>query len=169
MRYLRSISDRYTKADVLLVSIKDRELNGIYKIGPQTRESARMKSSEGYWRVSKDRVASRGDEKLGLSSGQVSMAEESARISGKNPSDFHYREVRSKPLLMIHLLDLGPDSDTQVSQPNTPAFGISFPKVDFSEGIDVIANSVWVNQLHGEYVDSPDEEEDFDVEGHSMD
>ena len=168
IRYLKSISDRYSKADVLMISIEEKERSGDVILGPQSRESARLKDTEGYWRVSKDRVASRGDEKLGLSKDQVKLATENAKKANKNPSDFHFREVRDKPLLMIHILDLGTDSDTQKSQTNTPAFGISFPSVDFSEGIDVIANAVWINQLHGEDFDSPDEEEDFDVEGHSM-
>ena len=168
IRYLRSISHRYSKADVLMISIKENERNLSCRLGSQSRKSATLKTAEEYWRLSKDRVASRGDEKLGLTSEQVSLATEKAKIDDKKPSDFHFRVVRNKPLLMIHLLDLGPDSVTQDVQPNTPAFGISFPTVDFSEGIDVIANSVWVNQIHGEDIDTPDEEEDFDVEEHSM-
>ncbi len=156
--YLKSIIENYPKSDVLLISMKDNgENSSRYRLGTQSRESARR--LEGMWRLSKDRVASRGDEKIGLTEDEKSEAVELAKQSGKNPSDFHYRAIRNKPLLMVHALDLGKNGNSQKS---IPAFGISFPPGDYSEGVDVVANTVWVNQLHGGVFDAPDEEEDFD-------
>lgn len=156
--YLKSITENYPESDVLLISMKDNGENASeYRLGVQSRESARK--HEGMWRLSKDRVASRGDEKLGLTEDEKSKAVELAKQSGKNPSDFHYRAIRNKPLLMVHTLDLGKNGNSQKS---IPAFGISFPPGDYSEGVEVVANTVWVNQLHGGVFDAPDEEEDFD-------
>lgn len=156
--YLKSITEKYPQSDVLLISMKDSGENASeHRLGAQSRESARK--HEGMWRLSKDRVASRGDEKLGLTEDEKSEAVGLAKQSGKNPSDFHYRAIRNKPLLMVHALDLGKNAN---SQKGIPAFGISFPPGDYSEGVEVVANTVWVNQLHGGVFDAPDEEEDFD-------
>ncbi len=155
--YLKSIADKFPAGDVLLISMKGRGNGEIGQLGPQIRNSATK--HENIWRVSKDRVASRGDEKLGLDERQIEEAKRLAKESNKKPSDFHYRSIRKKPLLMLHALDLGPESE---KQKDVPAFGISFPPGDYSEGVSVVANVVWVNQLHGGIFDAPDEEEDFD-------
>lgn len=153
--YLRSISNLYPKADVLLISPKQSVKRNQFELVPQIRESATIKEKS--WRLSKDRVASRADEKIGLSKEQVSQAHIHAEDSGKNPSDFHYRQVRKKPLLMIHSLDLGDGED---QQKNTPAFGISYPDGDYSEGVEVVANSVWLTNLKGGSHDLPEEDDD---------
>ena len=156
-KYLASISEKYADCDVLLISLSEGQNGETFDLGPQDRKSARLES--GRWRVKKDRVASRGDEKLGLSAEQKIEAQKLAEDDKKQPSDFHYRTIRNKPLLMIHLLDLGEDEDRQLG---VPAYGISFPPGNYSESIDVVANRVWVEQIHGGTFDAPDEEDDYD-------
>ena len=78
--------------------------------------------------------------KLGLSYEQKNEARKLTESDNKQPSDFHYRSIRMKPLLMIHLLDLGEDEERQH---NVPAYGISFPPDNFSKSIDVVANRIW--------------------------
>lgn len=151
--YIKSIVEKFPYADVLFVSVGECSSGSL---GSQMRKSAALKDG-GYWRLKKDRVASRGDEKLGLDDDQKKEAESLADESGKNPSDFHYRSVRKKPLLMLHALDLGEGEGQQL---NMPAFGISFPPGDYSEGVSVVANTVWVNQLHGGIFDAPEDEDD---------
>lgn len=153
--YIKSISEQLPVADVLFVSLGEAS-PGL--LGTQTRKSAALKEG-GYWKLKKDRVASRGDEKLGLNAAQKEEAELLAGESGKSPSDFHYRSVRNKPLLMLHALDLG---DGESQQLNVPAFGISFPPGSYSEGVSVVANAVWVNQLHGGIFDEPEDNDDDD-------
>ena len=58
---------------------------------------------------------------------------------------------------MIHSLDLGCGKD---QQKNTPAFGISYPDGDYSEGVEVVANSVWLTNLKGGSHDLPEEDDD---------
>ncbi|PCJ22649.1 MAG: endonuclease [SAR86 cluster bacterium] len=158
--YLRSIAENFSVADVILISLKDGGSEKDFKMGPQLRESAELKNGS-YWRLSKDRVASRGDEKIGLDDEQKKEAVALAHQRGKKPSDFHYRSVRDKPLLMIHILDLK-DKEKEISQENVPAFGISFPPGDYSKGVSVVANVVWVDQLHGGIFDAPEDEEEDD-------
>ncbi len=157
--YLHALSDRYPKGDVLLISLeKNGEDPKQYRLGVQERESAQRNGNA--WRMSKDRVASRGDEKMGLSSQQLQEAESLAREGGnpkKKPSDIHFRTVRNKPLLMLHVID-----PNQTEQQRVPAFGISFPVGDYETEIEVVANTVWVDQMYDTSTDSPDQEDDYD-------
>src|SRR3546814_5513033 len=86
------------------------------------------------WRLNKDRVASRGDEKLGLSDAQRNDARTLAggEDGSGAVSDTHYRMVRNKPLLMIHSLE--PKGEA-VTGP-IAAFGVSFPYGDYSTTIN---------------------------------
>jgi hypothetical protein len=154
--YIKSIYALFSSADVLLISMKKGEDSAEGVLGPQLRKGAEVKEGR-YWRLTKDRVASRGDEKLGLSDSQKQAAQDLATESGKKPSDFHYRTIRKKPLLMVHALNLG---EGEGSKEDVPAFGISFPPGDYSEGVSVVANTVWVNQLHGGIFDAPEDEDD---------
>lgn len=163
INYLQALSEDHPKGDVLLISIeKSGEDADNHILGTQERASAKVSNKiKGAWQTSKDRVASRGDEKLGLSEPQRSAAEEMVREDGqdKKPSDFHYRIVRNKPLLMLHVLDLG---EGQAAQKRVPAFGVSFPGGHYGTEIEVVANTVWVERMYGASFDSPDEEDDYD-------
>lgn len=160
--YLHEISDLHPKGDVVFVSLKDNGEEGAhYKLGAQKRTAKPWEGTA--WRTAKNRVASRGDEKLGLTPEQIEKArllaqeynEQDQKMSGK-PSDVHYREVRSKPLLMVHILEF-PD----VAYRRVPAFGISFPFGDYSRTVEIAANRVWVQNMQG-VLDNPEDEEDFD-------
>ena len=162
--YLSSISHAYPNSDVLLISIeKNGENAEHYKLGAQIRVIP--ETEKDYWQLSKGRVASRGDEKLGLSGNQSKLAEDLAKQESKDknkpydkPSDKHYRAIRKKPLLMLHMLDLCDNS----TQKDVPAFGISFPYGDYSEGVEIVANTVWIKQM-AEYSGEVSEyEEDTD-------
>ena len=156
-KYLAAISESHPVCDVLLISLSDGENAHTFDLGAQDRKSAGLEA--GRWRVKKDRVASRGDEKLGLSEEQQTQAQKLAEADNKQPSDFHYRTVRNKPLLMIHLLHLGKGENRQLK---VPAYGISFPPGNYSASIEVVANKVWIDQIHGGTLDAPDEEDDYD-------
>ncbi|TKV76136.1 Z1 domain-containing protein [Rhizobium sp. AU243] len=167
LSYLRETADRHPKGDVLLISVKgagESELD--FRLGAQERSSATKSPDEDSWRMSKNRVASRGDESIGLTSTQLDQAlklaeeyhDKDPKRSSK-PSDTHYREVRDKPLLMIHVLGpVGLDNPAD----RVPAFGISFPFGDYLRTVEVVANKVWVDLMQGATSDSPDEEDDWD-------
>lgn len=159
LNYLRALSDDYDSGDVLLISVSaNGEDAENHTLGTQERGSAYR--GRDAWRTSKDRVASRGDEKLGLSNSQKNEASALARKDGeeKKPSDFHFRSVRKKPLLMLHVLGLGgKDSPTRV-----PAFGLSFPPGHYKTEVKVFANPVWIERMQGGSFDTPDEEDDYD-------
>ena len=159
LSYLRALSDDYDSGDVLLISVSaNGEDAENHTLGTQERESARRDGDA--WRTSKDRVASRGDEKLGLSDSQKNEASALVRKDGeeKKPSDFHFRSVRKKPLLMLHVL--GPEG--KESPTRVPAFGLSFPPGHYQTEVEVVANPVWIERMQGGSFDTPDEEEDYD-------
>lgn len=160
--YLQKISDKYPLGDVLLISIKENDENAEHwRLGIQKRATAELQKDA--WHTSKDRVASRGDEKIGLSLEQQKNAIDLAWSDGeKNPSDFHYRTIRNKPLLMVHVLKCQEDLN------RLPAFGISFPPGDYETEIEVVANRVWVEKIYGPMVDDPDEEDDFDEQSNAV-
>ncbi|ENO8654619.1 Z1 domain-containing protein [Yersinia enterocolitica] len=155
--YLRTLAEQYPTGDVLLISPKGENV-GLHKLNGQLRVVADLQGTA--WRLNKDRVASRGDEKLGLSPEQQ-VAAVALAASGDNPvypSDTHYREIRNKPLLMIHSLD--PHGKPSIKGP-IAAFGVSFPPGHYKTEIEVVANRVWLERMQGA-PDDPDEEEDYD-------
>jgi hypothetical protein len=158
--YLEQISNKHPKADVLLISPKgDPGANQPFMLNPQKRAVGKDQPVGKAWRLNKDRVASRGDEGLGLTDEQVTRARElAASENAAAPvSDTHYREVRAKPLLMIHSLE---PKDEAIQGP-IAAFGVSFPFGDYSTTVSVVVNKVWLKQMVG-YTDDPEDEEDED-------
>jgi len=155
--YLMALAEKHPVGDILLIS-KSNDHAGRYHLGAQQR------SSEGWigdiWRLKKHRVASRGDEKLGLTPEQQELAEKEA---GKELSDTHFRAVRNKPLLMIHVLEpIGQEGK------RVPAFGISFPQGHYDTEVEVVANRVWIEKMYGPLTDNPDDEDDFDEQANAM-
>ncbi len=83
---------------------------------------------------SKARVGSRGIEREGVSEELIRAKEEEYRLQGKSVPDWEYRRLRSKPLLLVHLVkpvEDGVDYDTE----GIPlvAVGLSFPEFDDSD------------------------------------
>lgn len=150
--YLLAIADKYPEGDVLLISKNSGQARKFH-LGAQGRSGKNWIGDK--WTLNKYRVASRGDEKLGLTADQLKRAEKEA--SSSNPSDTHYRDVRNKPLLMIHILEPKERPGVRV-----PAFGVSFPPGNFAKEVEIVVNKVWLEKLYGSLTDNPDEEDDFD-------
>lgn len=159
--YLERIATKHSLADVLLISPSGGSGGeSPFTLRNQERVVGKGQPNGASWHLNKDRVASRGDEKLGLSDAQRNEAETLARGEDGtgSVSDTHYRMVRDKPLLMIHSLE--PKGEA-VAGP-VAAFGVSFPYGDYSTTVNVVVNKVWLQQMQG-YADDPDEEEDYDA------
>ena len=178
LEYLRKISQKYPEVDIAFISLKrpghgssSMGLGDKWDIFCQERSVGTLKGKirrpteeDGFYISNKQRVASRGVEAVGLTDEQVKKAEAEASDK-KNIPDLLYRNVRGKPLLMIHLLTLvhktkKPDEKT-VLLDRIPAMGISFPGGDYSESSSVqyMVNQIWVQQ---DMFDSPQEEDDYD-------
>ncbi|MBF2755241.1 MAG: Z1 domain-containing protein [Gammaproteobacteria bacterium AqS3] len=160
-KYLRKLSNEYDFGDVLLISVSDNgEDEKNQRLGTQERAQAEREGDA--WRMSKDRVASRGDEKIGLSPQQIEEAKGLALEDGddRKPFDFHFRSVRKRPLLMLHVLGpVGEDKDARV-----PAFGLSFPpghyEPKYETEVEVVINPVWGEGMQGSLFDTFGEDDD---------
>lgn len=159
--FLERIAIERPLADVLLISpYGGSDGDKPFTLRNQERVIGKDQPQGTSWHLNKDRVSSRGDEKLGLSDRQKKEAEELAR--GENGtgavSDAHYRMVRNKPLLMIHSIE---PKGEGVKGP-IAAFGLSFPYGDYLTTINIVVNKVWLQHMQG-YADDPDDEEDYDA------
>ncbi|MBA4322706.1 MAG: hypothetical protein C0408_07810, partial [Odoribacter sp.] len=98
-----------------------------------------------------------------LDSNQVDTVEKLS--GGKKPSGSHFRQmnVRGKPLLMVHVLDMYDidprKPDAKIIAENIPAIGFSFPATNDIRSVECVVNKVW---LENDMIDSPDEEDDYD-------
>ena len=106
------------------------------------------------------RVASRGIEKIDLSEEEREKAEkqfrelqepESGRSSKKrvNYPDKAYRDVREKPLLVLHLLSFGDDGEDMSQQDPVVAWSISFPDSSLEQQtVQYVVNTTWMQERY---------------------
>ena len=75
--------------------------------------------------------------------------------------DWAYRQERTRPLLMIHLIDVQPtESDIPPDQP-VAAWGISFPGTAREERrVEYVVNTTWLRENFGDEVDEDEMEGD---------
>src|SRR3546814_2299880 len=99
MSYLDQIKDVHPVADVLLISgDKGGESETDFTLGAQERVASTKGVTDGGWILNKYRVASRGDEKLGLTPTQLAAAvanaaaDETNESKDKAPSDYQDRK-----------------------------------------------------------------------------
>ena len=117
---------------------------------------------------SRQRVSSRGIERTGLTNEQRSLAEEEYRkdlerdgrfAEGKSIEipDLAYRRKRTRPLLMVHLIDITTlDPGNSLTQPAV-AWGISFPATQREETrVQYMVNTTWLRE---NFKDDVDEDE----------
>ena len=167
LKYLREISEFHPAADVIFISPeRGREANDKRLQTDQVRSVARgnqgeikIPSLEAGWFTIKSRVASRGDEKLGLSSEKIAEV----KSENEKPVDCHYRAKRNRPLLMVHSLTL--KNRDEIVAKEVPTFGLSFPDGFYHTTVDFVVNKVWLNnQFEADRFDDPGEEDDYDSE-----
>lgn len=124
---------------------------GSRKIRLQERNSSWDIADDGveYFRINgkSSRVASRGQERVGLSDGEVKKARDDffniPGNEGKNISDKAYRLARKKPLLMLHFLLLS-ESEAGRTEQGALAWGISFkPTSRPEQQVEYVVNTTW--------------------------
>ena len=115
--------------------------------------------------TSRQRVSSRGIERTGLTDDEVRRAEED--YDSRNPSpgsrranypDWIYRKVRTRPLLVVHLLAIGKATDDLSREKPVVAWSISFPSTGREEErVEYVVNTTWYRERY------PDEDDDEDT------
>jgi hypothetical protein len=110
--------------------------------------------------INKRRVASRGQERAGLTVEEIAKAK-AVFSNTKSMPDYLYRSVRTQPLFMLHILDPRGSNDLPLSGNGIVAWGISFPGVAGSgrpeKLVEYTVNTTWWKE---HYEDSIDDEAD---------
>lgn len=182
---LRYIDDRATdelsKWDVLFASIGANEGATLedssfgFKIHCQRRALGDKSDTRTLRITNKQRVSSRGVERAGLSPEQVAAAEADYISSGgvtvlksKNFPDRVYRARRTRPLLIVHLLDVrkGATNERVFDHP-VLAWSISFPTTNHpQERVEYVVNTTWLREnFQDELEDDDDVQEGPDDDG----
>ena len=108
--------------------------------------------------TSRQRVSSRGVERTGLTDEQARMAEEEyERRNGPsergrpNYPDKIYRDFRTRPLLILHLLAIGKDREDLSGKTPVAAWSISFPGTRREEKkVEYVVNTTWYREHYPE-------------------
>lgn len=178
--YLRKTAGDFPAGDVAFMSLRGKTpaplLLGDFRMESQQRAAGldkdgnqirRPVAAGGYHVTSRQRVAGRGDESVGLTPEEFARAHAIAERDGKPLSDRHFRhaDVRGRPLLMLHLLEItDPLEEGRVLLQGAPAIGISFPHTGRYTTVEYVVNKVMLKQLEADLEDGPDEGDDFDRE-----
>ena len=164
--------DELSQWDVLFAGVQERTERSLvdHRLGfplvCQRRASGKRSDRSMLMVTSRQRVSSRGITKVGLTDPQVQEAE-NEYDANRTPSsggttnypDWIYGRVRSKPLLVVHLLAMG-EKDDDLSQ-NLPvaAWSISFPGTRYRERrIEYVVNTTWFQEHYGDD-DADDDDE----------
>ena len=172
-------ADELSHWQVLLASVKEddgKKRDETMILGREIHCQARTMGSRSNEKIifvsNKQRVASRGVEKAGLNEEQIARAQaryltdnpdvkKTAEKTGKpiNYPDYAYREVRERPLLIVHLLTLEPLEKSPAIHP-VVAWSISFPETKRPEQkVEYVVGAVWLKD------NMPDDEQDDDLGG----
>jgi hypothetical protein len=162
------------KWDVLFTSLQKREDNGLSdeSLGvnincPRRSEGDRSRNDPTTLRITnKQRVASRGVEKTGLTEKQIEDAQNEyvargdarpAKDGSWNYPDRIYRSKRERPLLIVHMLAIGKEQDDLSQSAPVVAWSVSFPGTELEEKkVAYVVNTTWVRE---NFSDDLEEEE----------
>ena len=104
--------------------------------------------------TSRQRVSSRGIERTGLTEAEVRGAQEDYRRrhpNRQNYPDWIYREVRTRPLLVVHMLAIGEEGDDLSGCRPVVAWTISFPTTRREEArVEYVVNTTWYQEHYGD-------------------
>jgi len=121
--------------------------------------------------TNKQRVASRGAERTGLTPEQIRdveaafLADHKDRLANGRKiayPDRIYRKVRERPLLVVHLLEMLPVEKMQDCRP-VVAWSISFPETAIPEKrVAYIVNTTWLRENEAQDLDEDEMEGDLE-------
>jgi Z1 domain len=114
------------------------------------------------------RVGSRGVEKEGIRLEEVAKIDQKAKKENRNPSDKEYREIRERPLLILHFIkaEIVKGKNVTLEEPLI-ALGLSFPRFDDSSDEKKVTYQVNVikwKELFEEEMDDDELEEEEELE-----
>ena len=179
-RYIEErANDELPEWDVLFASVGEH--SGIRTdetlgrpIRCQQRSAGKKSDGKTLLVSNRHRVSSRGIEKTGLSSKQRCLAERNYREELKRDGrltegrpihypDRVYREMRTKPLLMIHLIEIKKGAPSASLNQPVLAWGISFPATNKEQKrVEYVVNTTWLRENYREDVEEDEMQGDDD-------
>lgn len=173
-RYIRAREEgELSRWDVLLAGVQDAAAPSAESLGIpvrcQRRSAGTRSNPDTVYITNKQRVASRGAERIGVPENDATEAERLFREKGSanskgqwNYPDRIYRARRPRPLLIVHLLDVEQGADGEKQHLDTEpivAWSISFPETDQKEDpVEYVVTTTWMREnLLGEDDDEPEE------------
>ena len=171
-RYIRERhADELAEWDIFFAGVTSREARPGYLSDSslgfdmicQRRAAGSSSDDDTLMVTSRQRVSSRGIESAGLTDEQVRNAQEAYDSRRPAPNgrqanypDWIYREVRTRPLLVVHLLAIGNESEDLSGKRPVVAWSISFPETRREEKkVEYVVNTTWYREHYPE-----DEDED---------
>ena len=169
--------DELAEWDVLFASLKERGGSPTddslgWTIRCQSRTAGKRSDAKTLLVSNRQRVSTRGIERTGFSVEERELAERAFRDDpgrrGRSTEgrtiqypDRAYREMRTKPLLMIHLIDVDTTGQGDpITQP-VVAWGISVPPTNREERrVEYVVNTTWLQENFGDEVDEDEMEGD---------
>ena len=170
--YIRARADTELSTwDVLFAGLQDASHRSLvydglgFRLVCQRRAEGTPRDASCIRVTSRQRVSSRGITKVGLTEEQARSAEAEYDESrdpasgSRNYPDRIYTRVRSKPLLIVHLLAIGERGQDLSGQEPIVAWSISFPSTRLEgEKVAYVVNTTWYREHFGD--DTDDEVED---------
>ena len=143
-------------------SLEDSSLG--FPLVCQRRAAGRRSDDATLMVTSKQRVSSRGIEVTGLTEAEAGCAQEEFRRrypNRKNIPDWIYREVRTKPLLVVHMLAIGKKGVDLSGERPVVAWSISFPTTCREERkVEYVVNTTWYQEHYGDEDDDEPGDDD---------
>ncbi len=173
-RYIAARADReLCKWDILFAGVQRRTKLSLvdhslgFELVCQRRAPGKRSDGSMLMVTNKQRVSSRGITKVGLNEAQVYAAESEYRARRpsstdgvKNYPDWIYNRVRTKPLLVIHLLAIGKEGEDLSTTNPVAAWSISFPGTSLAEKtVEYVVNTTWYREHFGDDDADDDEQE----------
>ncbi len=166
LRYIEQRPEEMAHWDLFVPSLRSDNPDLEFEIGGRTivmrtRTAGQQSSASKILVTEKQRVASRGDERIGLSDEEIEQAHSNYRrekedegtelnAGNVNYPDRVYRAQRSRPLLMLHLLKIiAAGSKVGSHQYPSPvvAWSISFPATNKPEVLtEYVVNTTWLRE-----------------------
>lgn len=173
-QFIQKISDLYPKWDVIFKSLKGERVENEYMIAAQKRtvgldiskKPRQPVSEKGWYLGNKNRFSGNSMFKIGLNSSDIQKAQELAETEDrKKPIYRDYTNIRNKPVLMLHLLNLvDGDENSEPVISLVPGLSINIPNSSEFRTVEYTVGPVWLKQYEADRYDAPEDEEDFEFE-----
>ena len=133
-----------------------------FEIVCQRRSAGRRSDEKALLVTEKQRVSSRGIERIGLTNKEIEKARSDYRNETdppRNPEKLNYpdriyRRVRKRPLLIVHLLVIGSENEDLSQAKPMVAWSISFPRTEHEEKkVEYVVNTPWFRERYREEAD----------------